>query len=331
MNTGTSHFPQRRQILIGAAVVISGAALAALGLDRWRGAETRPTSKGAPNPELDALADAVVSGGPGRDGIPPIDEPQFVTADAASFLGDDEPVFGLNHRGQFRAYPQQVLVWHEVVNAVVGGEALSVTYCPLTGTVIAFASPPGEVWTFGTTGRLVNSNLLMYDRQTESEWPQILGVAISGSLKGTRAATVPLVWTTWRAWSRAHPETLVLSTATGALRRYGSDPYGSYPSRTGYYFEEGTIFPVQHSSDRYGAKDVIVGIRAGQDRCAVLKSLVRQNNSVRVSVGGITWIARWDNDLDAAVVVNAATNEPADYLEAMWFAWYAFYPETTLV
>lgn len=129
-----------------------------------------------------------------------------------------------------------MLVWHEIVNHTVGGEPLAVTYCPLTGTVIGFTGPPGTPeLTFGTTGKLVNSNLLMYDRQTGSEWPQLLGTAISGPLKGTRLETVPLVWTTWKEWRAAHPDTRVLTTDTGALRSYGSDPYGSYPDRSGYY------------------------------------------------------------------------------------------------
>lgn len=323
--------PSRRHVLIGTGVVMGGAALAAVGVNSWRSDEPGATPAGSRDPELDALADAVVSGGPGRDGIPPIDEPRFIDADAADFLSGDEPVFGLRHRGEVKAYPQKVLVWHEIVNDMVGGEPLAVTYCPLTGTVVAFASPPGEAWTFGTTGRLVNSNLLMYDRQTDSEWPQILGVAISGPRKGTRLDTVPLVWTTWRAWRTTHPDTLVLSTDTGALRDYGSDPYGSYLSRTGYYFEEGMYFPVRHTSDQYDAKEIVVGIRAGPDRFAILKERLRHDKSVRRTTVGAPWLAQWDDRLDTAVVVNADTYEPADFLESMWFAWYTFYPETTVV
>lgn len=214
---------------------------------------------------------------------------------------------------------------------MVGGAPLAVTYCPLTGTVVAYPSPPGQTWTFGTTGRLVYSNLLMYDRQTESEWPQILGVAISGPRKGTRLDTVPLVWTTWRAWRAAHPDTLVLSTDTGALRDYGSDPYGSYLSRTGYYFEHSTMFPVRHISDHYDAKEVVVGVRAGSDRFAILKERLRRDKSVRLNVAGTSWLAQWDDRLDSAVVVRTGTGELADFLEAMWFAWYTFYPQTVVV
>lgn len=328
MDNNSRAAPSRRHVLIGTGVVMGATALTAAGVQLWRSDEPGPAAAGSPDSELDALAGYVTSGGPGKDGIPAIDKPRFIDAAAADFLGGDEPVFGLSYRGEVKAYPQQVLVWHEIVNDTVGGEPLSVTYCPLTGTVIGFPSPPGESWTFGTTGRLVNSNLLMYDRQTDSEWPQILGTAISGPRKGTRLSTVPLVWTTWRAWRAVHPNTVVLSTDTGSLRSYGSDPYGSYLSHTGYYTDEGTYFPVQHTDNRFRDKDVVVGVRAGQDRLVIVKDRVRRDGTVRVDVGGTPWLVRWDDRLATATVAHANTGEPADFLDAMWFAWYALYPET---
>lgn len=281
--------------------------------------------------ELDALAGAVTSGGPGKDGIPAIDRPHFVPARDVDYLDDQEPVFALSHLGEMRAYPQSILVWHEIVNDTVAGAPLSVTYCPLTGTAVGFASPPGESWSFGTTGRLVNSNLLMYDRQTDSEWPQILGTAIGGPRKGTALRPVPLVWTTLRAWRAAHPDSPVLSTDTGALRSYGSDPYGSYTPPAGYYVEPGTYFPVRHSDHRLGDKDVVVGIRSGPDRLAIRKHRILEDRLIQVEVGGVSWRAQRDDQLAAATVVRAGTGEAADFLDAMWFAWYAFYPDTRLL
>ncbi|MFJ4014397.1 DUF3179 domain-containing protein [Streptomyces sp. NPDC090026] len=284
------------------------------------------------DPSLEALAGAAVSGGPGKDGIPSIDKPRFVPASKAGFLDDDDPVFGLEYQGEVRAYPQLVLVWHEIVNDTVGGRPLAVTYCPLTGTVIAFSAPPGvQDLTFGTTGKLVNSNLLMYDRQTGSQWPQLLGTAVGGPLKGTKLDTVPLVWTTWKQWRTAHPDTEVLSTDTGALRSYGSDPYGSYdsfPDRGGYYAKGGPIFPVLASSDRLADKDVVIGVRVGKERLAIDKDLVRTHRTVRSEVGGTRVEARWDDRLGTAHVVQQTAQgwEPADFLDSMWFAWYAFYP-----
>jgi hypothetical protein len=171
----------------------------------------------------------------------------------------------------------------------------------------------------------------MYDRQTGSQWPQLLGQAISGPLNGTRLDTVPLVWTTWKQWRTAHPDTAVLSTDIGALRSYGSDSYGSYesyPDRGGYYAEGRPIFPVLASSDRFADKDVVIGVRVGKERLVIRKDLVRTHRTVRAEVGGTRVEVRWDDRLGTARVVQQVGErwEPADFLDAMWFAWYAFYP-----
>jgi hypothetical protein len=274
----------------------------------------------------------VVSGGQPKDGIPSIDEPGFVSPEEATFLADDELVFGLERGGQVRAYPQQVLVWHEIVNDTIAGEPLAVTYCPLTGTVIAFAGLADRPsMTFGTTGKLVNSNLLMYDRETDSEWPQVLGTAIRGPLVGERLRTVPLVWSSWRAWRTVHPDTRVLSTDTGHLRDYEQDPYGSYQQGGGYYTEGEPVFPVSSTDDRLPPKEVVVGVRSGDEALAIRKDLVRQRGTVEADVGGRRIRARWDPELDTARVLRAGDGEPADFLDAMWFAWHAFYPEGEVV
>ncbi|MGH3680927.1 MAG: DUF3179 domain-containing protein [Natronosporangium sp.] len=316
---------------------------------------------------LDVLADNVVSGGPPKDGIPPIDRPQFVAAADARFPDEDDFVFGLVHRGEVRAYPQLVLVWHEIVNDVIAGEPVSVTYCPLTGSVVAFTGRArGRPLTFGTTGNLVNSNLLMYDRVTDSEWPQLLGRAIRGPEKGRVLTELPLVWTTWGRWRAAHPDTVVLTTKTGHLRSYGQDPYGSYRPPGGYYAGGRPFFPVLAESDRFGSKDVVVGVKVGDARVAISKRRVERDGTLPLAVGDIPLLAMWDEDLATARVfvrraggraldfgegvrpdaggsiwdaTGRATDGPltgtrlpvADFLDAMWFAWYAFYPDTAVV
>jgi hypothetical protein len=325
-----SQTPSRRRVLKGAVVLGLGAIAAAGGMVVWRsgagtGAEHRATSVPDERPTLEDLADAVTSGGPGKDGIPPIDRPVFVLVRQADFLADDDPVFGLVYHGEAKAYPQMVLVWHEIVNDTVAGKRLAVTYCPLTGTVIGF---PGES-TFGTTGNLVNSNLLMYDRQTDSEWPQLLATAIRGPRKGEHLRTVPLVWTSWRAWRTTHPDSQVLSTETGVLRQYGNDPYGSYRRRSGYYFKEGPHFPVWAYDDKIPPKDVVIGIRSGDAKVAVHRDLVRRAKSVPVTVAGTPFNVEWDEALDTARVTGAG--DTVDALDAMWFAWYAFHPDTEVL
>lgn len=323
--------PSRRQILKGVGVL---GGLAAIGAVGWQALSpddppaTASKGGGGGDAELDELAAAAVSGGPPKDGIPSIDKPRFISAADAGFLTDDDRVFGLIRGGETRAYPQQVLVFHEIVNDTIGGERIAVTYCPLTGTVVGFTGLPDRPGlTFGTTGKLVNSNLLMYDRETDSEWPQVLGTAVSGQLYGQRLLTVPLVWSTWQAWRAAHPGTRVLSTDTGTLRDYGSDPYGSYRDSSGYYAGGGPIFPVQHTDDRFGPKEVVIGVRSDDRQLAIPKAVVRREGTMEAKVGGAEVRAEWDDALNSARVVGA-DGKDADFMDAMWFAWYAFYPQT---
>ncbi|HZD75101.1 MAG TPA: DUF3179 domain-containing protein [Actinomycetota bacterium] len=244
---------------------------------------------------LDRLAHSIRHGAPGPDAIPPIDRPQFVPAAQARFLAEEDVVFGLVRAGQARAYPQLVLVWHEIVNDRFPDGPLSVTYCPLTGSVLAFrgVAPDGKPYTFGTSGDLVNSNLLMYDRQTDSRWPQLLGQAILGPSRGRVLQEVPLEWTRWGRWRGAHPDTQVLSTHTGSLRSYGTDPYGSYnygPAHElfGYYrpgLGRYLYFPLLHESDRFDEKEVMVGAKLGAQRLAVRKSVLRGQLAVNATMG----------------------------------------------
>lgn len=207
--------------------VVGATGLTAMAVVRRRAedvqAERTPATPTS-NPHLETFADNIVSGGPPKDGIPPVDEPQFVSATEMDYLlKPEDRVFVLAYQDEVRVYPQPVLVWHEIVNDDVAGEQISVTYCPLTGSVVAFKgrAPDGAPLTFGTSGNLVNSNLLMYDRQTDSQWPQILGQAITGPLKRTILEEIPLVWTTWEQWKAQGIDAPVLSAETGHLRSYG--------------------------------------------------------------------------------------------------------------
>jgi uncharacterized protein DUF3179 len=225
---------------------------------------------------LNAFAANVVPGGPGKDGIPAIDRPRF-GAPVPGFLAEDDVVFGLVHAGQPRAYPQLILVWHEIVNDRFPDGPLSITYCPLAGSVVGYRgrAPDGRPYTFGTTGELVNSSLLMYDRQTGSTWPQILGEAITGPARGRVLEAVPLEWTTWGRWRNLHPDTAVLSTDTGYLRPYGTDPYGSYQPLSGYYSDRNIIFPVMRYSRRFPFKEVFIAVTHGQADIAARKQSLR--------------------------------------------------------
>jgi hypothetical protein len=330
-------------------------------------------------PELSRFEEAVVSGGPGKDGIPSIDEPRFVSAEEMeNLLEPEDRIFVLDYNGDLRVYPQKILVWHEIVNDVVAGENLSVTYCPLTGSTVAFKgrAPGGEPLTFGTTGKLVNSNLLMYDRQTNSEWPQILGRAISGDMRGTRLEEIPLVWITWKLWKeRGSVEAPVLSAETGSVRSYGQDPYGSYSDlgrdpasdRQNYYYSPQIFFPVLAESKRLAPKEVVVGVKAGDARLAVPRWDILEKRVWNLELGDRVLVAVGDPALETAWIFDRRLEdetlefEPGEegslidqndgtwrreglklegpggnelpaarFFEVMWFAWYAFFPDTRL-
>ena len=172
----------------------------------------------------------ILSGGPPKDGIPAVDEPQYVSIDEAdAWLEQQEPVLLVQLGDEARAYPIQILMWHEIVNDTLGSLPVAVTFCPLCNTGIAFERTlDGQVLDFGTTGRLRYSNLVMYDRQTESWWQQATGEAIAGEFTGRQLAFVPASMVAWGDFKAAHPDGTVLSRETGYDRAYGQNPYTGY-------------------------------------------------------------------------------------------------------
>lgn len=173
------------------------------------------------------------SGGPPPDGIPAIDDPHFESLEAAAqWLGDDWPVILFQWNGQARAYPLAILIWHEIANDVVGGEPVAVTFCPLCNASIVFKRTLGDgtVLDFGTTGNLRNSDLVMYDRQTESWWQQFTGEAIVGEMTGEKLEFMPSQIISYSDFASQYPKGMVLSRDTGHRRSYGQNPYGGYDS-----------------------------------------------------------------------------------------------------
>ena len=175
--------------------------------------------------------DEIFSGGPPKDGIPSIDDPKFVPVAESGNLADREPVIGLEIDGDARAYPLRVLTWHEIVNDVVGGVPVAVTYCPLCNAAIVFDRRIyGEAVEFGTTGKLRFSDLVMYDRKTESWWQQFQGEAIIGDLTGHRLKVLPARLESWAKFRERFPQGMVLVPNNPGLRRYGANPYVGYDS-----------------------------------------------------------------------------------------------------
>jgi len=292
----------RRGFLVTAGGVAGAGSLAYVvgrGVTYSRSARAVPRSAPGGQGGLSAYAANVIPGGPGKDGIPAIGRPRFRPA-GPGLLADDDVVFGLVHAGQTRAYPQLILVWHEIVNDRFPDGPLSVTYCPLAGSAVGYRgrAPGGRPYTFGTTGELVNSSLLMYDRQTGSTWPQILGEAITGPARGHSLEAVPLEWTTWGRWRSVHPDTVVLSTETGYLRPYGTDPYGSYRPLSGYYSSSDIMFPVMARNERFPAKEVFVGVARGQAHIAARKQSLRERMVLTAAAAGGPVTFLYDPALD---------------------------------
>jgi hypothetical protein len=216
---------------------------------------------GNSNQEKKAIVplDQIVDGGPPRDGIPSIDNPKFVSIqDASKFLQGSELVLSLSINGDTRAYPLQILVWHEIVNDVVGNTPVAVTYCPLCFTSQVFVRDIEEqIVQFGTSGKLYNSNLVMYDRTSNSLWSQALGEGIVGKYAGKKLEKIPFELAYWDDWKKLYPDSKVLSIDTGFGRPYGTDPYGEY------YTSSQLIFPVSYHDDRLGLKEVVIGVEHG--------------------------------------------------------------------
>ena len=301
--------------------------------------------------DIETISNSLVSGGVSKDGIPSIDEPTFTTSEAAT-LDDGEPVFGVVRGDDVKAYPQYILTFHEIVNDEIDGDPVAVTYCPLTGTAQGFER--GEV-EFGVSGRLVNSNLTMYDRGTDSWWPQLLATAVRGPLSGETLKEFRVIWTTWGEWKATHPETEILTEDTGYQRRYGNDPYGSYNPRGGYYENDRTLFEPLENDDRAAPKRVVIGTRTSDGALVFDKQTLLSERVLTGEIDDTQYVAVAEESLSTAYVyanpdglsVEAVSDGyrvdgetyAADGLpltrslaiDGMWFAWAGFYPGVTYV
>ncbi len=231
----------------------------------------------------------LLSGGPPPDGIPAIDEPKFLRTDQVDFLDDVEPVIALQIGVDARAYPMQIMTWHEIVNDTVDGVPVAVTYCPLCNTAIAYDRRLDDrVLDLGTSGMLYNSALVMYDRQTESLWSHFTAEAIIGHLAGQELDVYPVAIVSWADWRDAHPDGLVLSRDTGHDRDYGRNPYPGYDDIDAPAFLfEGEV------DDRLAAKERVIGIERDEDAVAVRLDELADRGVLEVEVGGtelVVWV-----------------------------------------
>ncbi|MEM9324522.1 MAG: DUF3179 domain-containing protein [Bacteroidota bacterium] len=309
----------------------------------------------------------VFDGGPGKDGIPSLQSPEMLPAKEIQYLAPNDLVLGIKVGDETRAYPHPILDWHEIINDGIGNNNYAVTYCPLTGTGIGWnREVGGEVTTFGVSGLLFNTNLIPYDRRTDSNWSQMMQQSINGELIGQRPEFVLLVETTWSTWQRMYPNSTVTSTNTGISRNYGRYPYGDY--RT----SEDLIFPVENFDSTLPAKERVLGVDINGTQRAYRFELFEERKIMLDNIGGANviiigdrqdnFMVAFENDLPQArlplelvndgsttVMRDALGNEydffgqiiagpnegevltPVNAYIGFWFAWAAFFPGIELV
>jgi len=234
----------------------------------------------------------IFSGGPPRDGIPPIDSPRFEDMESADqWIEDLEPVILLDYKDEVRAYPLQILTWHEIVNDEIGGTPVVVTFCPLCNAALVFTRPEiaGEILTFGTSGNLRFSDLVMWDRQTESWWQQFNGEAIVGDLTGYQLDPLPTAIISWADFKANYPEGMVLSIRTGFQRSYGRNPYAGYDNINSHPFAY-----VGDLNSELPAMARVVGINLenGQGGAFSLE-LLQESQVLNKSIGDLPVVLFW--------------------------------------
>lgn len=278
------------------------------------------------------LFEEILSGGPPKDGIPALDEVSFVKAVRVN-IPDEEPVITVELAGQTpRAYPIRYLTWHEIVNDRIGDTPITVTFCPLCNSAIVFDGHlKGSTLTFGVSGKLRHSDMVMYDRQTESWWQQFTGEAIVGEMTGAKLSTIPSWMESFEAFRTRNPNGLIMAEPTGAARPYGSNPYAGYDSSKTPFLYNGEMPP--HNIPPL-ARVVRVGNRAWP--------LERVRTAADITEGGvrILWAAGQASALDKRSIAqsrdvgnirvfDARTGEPVVHEVVFAFAFHAFEPNGT--
>ncbi len=276
----------------------------------------------------------ILSGGPPKDGIPSIDDPVFIPVSQDEDLDDKEPVMGLEINGDARAYPLRILMWHEIVNDTVGGRPVTVTYCPLCNAALVFDRViDGAPDTFGTTGKLRNSDLVMYDRRTESWWQQFTGEAIAGKLTGAKLTLVPSRLESWERFKARHPDGQVLVPNNSGMRNYGANPYRGYDTMNRPFLFSGEL-----------PKDIpamarVVVVRDDDNPIVVSMLKVREDGPLKRGDVTITWEEGQTSALDSGsiaqgrevgniIVQKAGQDVPYDVTFA--FVAHAFMPDVAI-
>ena len=316
---------------------------------------------------LIATAD-VVDGGPGVEGIPAIDRPMFEPVSVNDFVNPTDLVIGVRIGGEVKAYPHEILDWHEIVNDGPGTDPVSLSYCPLTGSAVAWKGNSSHAdSTFGVSGLLYNSNLILFDRETGSLWSQMLEQSVNGSRIRELPERIQVIETTWETWRGMYPGSVVMTTDTGHARSYGVYPYGNY--KTGRML----LYPITNTDERLHPKTRVIGVRAGnQSKVYQIDGFADSMQTINDQVGEQSIVVIGNSAKDLSAIYNRQLSDgtilnftPIDgslpnvmqddegnvwdifgtavsgprsgeqlgmttsYV-AMWFAWASFFPNTEI-
>jgi hypothetical protein len=273
--------------------------------------------------DSDVPFESLMQACPARDCIPSIDEPVYVATDMVDYLRDDDLVMTLTHNGKTRAYPTRILDHHEIVNDMFGSDPVAITYCPLCGSGLAFdRRQNGKVLDFGVSSLLHNSDLVMYDRQTESLWQQITGEAFAGKSRGNELKSLPMSMVSWEDWRQQYPDAEVLTVDDVQSDLYQKDAYGDYEESEKLYM------PVSATDARLHPKRVIYGMEVG-DRAIAVDSewLVKEGRfSDEYEGKSLVLTLKQGGEIDASL-----DGEQVTVHRMYWFAWYSFHPKTALI
>ena len=246
----------------------------------------------------------IALGGPPRDGIPALLSPKFIPSQEVDFLSSEDRVLGIQSTHQAKAYPIAILNWHEIVNDILEGTPVVITYCPLCGTGMGFQrTVSNRLLTFGVSGLLYQSDVLMYDHQTKSLWSQIARQAVTGQSLGEHLEPIFLEHTTWKAWRKRHPHTLVLSRQTGYPRDYSRDPYKNYA------LTDTLMFSPARQDNRLSPKQWILGVEiGGKFKAYSFSTLERLDQDFPDTFNGKNYVVCWDSQTRSAKVLNQQAN-----------------------
>jgi hypothetical protein len=265
------------------------------------------------NTKREIELDKILSGGPGRDGIPAIDDPKFIRLADVVGTADDTLGILIKVGQEVKYYPYNILVWHEIVNDVIDGQSIAVTFCPLCGSAVVYdRTVAGQAVRFGVSGLLYESNLLMYDEATESLWSQSIGRAVVGKRTGTELVRLQSQLLEFSDVRESYPNAMVLSDDTGYSRNYSLNPYGSYDE------SEELLFEVSVKDSRLPSKTIMYIVPIGDKSLAFEQLKLKKGESRSASFFGSEIIARKDGS--GEIFVNVDGNAQAGYFE-MWFSW----------